>query len=91
VFALKVQGESMKDAGIMDGDLVFARQQRTAERGQIVIALMGEETTVKYFFPEGDFVRLQPANEEFDPIIIDAAMPEFSILGRVIGVMRRYN
>jgi len=91
VFALKVQGESMRDAGIMDGDMVFARQQRVAERGQIVVALMGEETTVKYFFPEGDFVRLQPANDEFDPIIIDSAMPEFSILGRVIGVMRRYN
>jgi repressor LexA len=91
VFALKVQGDSMKDAGIMDGDLVVARQQRVAERGQIVVALLGEETTVKYFHPEGPFIRLEPANETFRPIIVDAAMPDFSILGRVIGVMRRYN
>ena len=90
VFALKVQGDSMRDAGIMDGDLVFARQQRTAESGQIVIALLGEETTVKYFFPEGPFFRLQPANDAHRPIIVDASVPDFSILGRVIGVMRRY-
>ena len=91
VFALKVKGESMKDAGIRDGDLVFARQQRVAESGQMVIALIGEETTVKYFFPEGPYIRLEPANDLFKPIIVDANMPEFSILGRVIGVMRRYN
>ncbi len=91
VFALKVQGDSMKDAGIVDGDLIFARQQRVAERGQIVIALMGEETTVKYYFPEGPFIRLQPANDAYRPIIIDADIPDFSILGRVIGVMRRYH
>ena len=91
VFALKVQGDSMKDAGIMDGDLVVARQQRVAERGHIVVALIGEETTVKYFHPEGPFIRLEPANEAYRPIIVDANMPDFSILGRVIGVMRRYN
>jgi repressor LexA len=91
VFALKVQGDSMKDAGIVDGDLVFARQQRVADSGQMVIALIGEETTVKYFFPEGSYIRLQPANSSYRPIIVDADMPEFSILGRVIGVMRKYN
>jgi repressor LexA len=91
VFALKVQGDSMKDAGIVDGDLVFARQQRVADAGQMVIALIGEETTVKYFFPEGSYIRLQPANSSYRPIIVDADMPEFSILGRVIGVMRKYN
>jgi repressor LexA len=91
VFALKVHGQSMKNAGIVDGDLVFARQQRTAENGQMVIALIGEETTVKYYHHEGAFIRLQPANDDFRPIIVDANMPEFSILGRVIGVMRRYN
>ena len=91
VFALKVHGASMKNAGIVDGDLVFARQQRTAENGQMVIALIGEETTVKYYHHEGPFIRLQPANDDFRPIIVDANMPEFSILGRVIGVMRRYN
>jgi repressor LexA len=91
VFALKVQGDSMKDAGIVDGDLVFARQQRVADRGQIVIALLGEETTVKYFFPEGPYIRLQPANDAHRPIVVDASVPDFYILGRVIGVMRRYN
>jgi repressor LexA len=90
VFALRVQGDSMKDAGIFHGDLIFARQQNTAEKGQIVVALLGEETTVKYFHPDGPFYRLEPANEAFRPIVIDATMPEFSILGRVIGVMRRY-
>lgn len=90
VFALKVHGDSMKDAGIVHGDLVFARQQRVAETGQIVIALIGEETTVKYYHPEGPFIRLQPANDSFPPIIVDANMPEFSLLGRVIGVMRKY-
>ena len=91
VFALRVHGDSMKDAGIHHGDLVFARQQGTAERGQIVVALIGEETTVKYYFPEAGRVRLEPANEAFGPIIVDSSMPDFSILGRIIGVMRRYH
>lgn len=90
VFALRVQGDSMKDAGIFNGDLVFARQQNTAEKGQIVVALLGEETTVKYFHPDGPFYRLEPANDAYRSIVVDASMPEFSILGRVIGVMRRY-
>ncbi len=90
VFAVRVHGDSMKDAGIHHGDLLFARQQRDAERGQIVVALIGEETTVKYFHPEGNRIRLEPANEAFGPIIVDRTMPDFSILGRVIGVMRRY-
>jgi len=91
VFALRVHGDSMKDAGIHHGDLVFARQQNTAERGQIVVALIGEETTVKYYHPEAGRVRLEPANEAYGPIIVDSSMPDFSILGRIIGVMRRYS
>lgn len=90
VFALRVHGDSMIDAGIHHGDLVFARQQNTAERGQIVVALIGEETTVKYYFPEAGRVRLEPANEAYGPIIVDLSTPDFSILGRIIGVMRRY-
>lgn len=90
VFALKVHGDSMIDAGIHHGDLVFARQQNTAERGQIVVALIGEETTVKYYFPEAGRVRLEPANEAYGPIIVDVNTPDFSILGRIIGVMRKY-
>jgi repressor LexA len=91
VFALRVHGDSMKDAGIHHGDLVFARQQNHAERGQIVVALIGEETTVKYYFPEAGRVRLEPANEAFGPIIVDSSMPDFSVLGRIIGVMRKYH
>lgn len=91
VFALRVHGDSMKDAGIHNGDLVFARQQKTAERGQIVVALIGEETTVKYYYPESGRVRLEPANEAYGPIIVDSSMPDFSVLGRIIGVMRRYH
>ena len=90
VFALRVSGDSMKDAGIFNGDLIFARQQSQAERGQIVVALIGEETTVKYYYPEAGRVRLEPANEAYGPIIVDTATPDFSILGRIIGVMRRY-
>ena len=90
VFGVRVHGDSMKDAGIFNGDLLFARQQKTAERGQIVVALIGEETTVKYFHPEGDRIRLEPANDAYRSIIVDRSMPDFSILGRVIGVMRRY-
>jgi repressor LexA len=90
VFALRVHGDSMKDAGIHHGDLVFARQQNTAERGQIVVALIGEETTVKYYYPEAGRVRLEPANEAYGPIIVDNSTPDFSVLGRIIGVMRRY-
>jgi repressor LexA len=91
VFALKVQGDSMKDAGILNGDLLFARQQNNADRGQIVVALLGEETTVKYFYPEGNFVRLQPANDAYGPIIVGKDITEFSVLGRVIGIMRNYH
>lgn len=90
VFALRVHGDSMKDAGIHHGDLVFARQQNTAERGQIVVALIGEETTVKYYYPEAGRVRLEPANEAYGPIIVDNSTPDFSVLGRIIGVMRKY-
>jgi len=91
VFALRVHGDSMKDAGIHHGDLVFARQQNNAEPGQIVVALIGEETTVKYYYPEAGRVRLEPANEAYGPIIVDQSMPDFSVLGRIIGVMRRYH
>jgi repressor LexA len=91
VFALKVQGDSMKDAGILNGDLLFARQQSNADRGQIVVALLGEETTVKYFYPEGNYVRLQPANDAYGPIIVGKEITDFSVLGRVIGIMRNYH
>ena len=83
-YLLRVKGESMKNAGILDGDLVVVRQQETASDGDIVVALVGEEATVKRFFREADHVRLQPENEAMDPI----RSREVRILGKVVGLMR---
>jgi repressor LexA len=89
VFSLRVKGESMKDEGIMDGDLVLVRKQPSANRGEIVVALIGEEATVKKFYPERQRVRLEPANPDFGPIIVDKRAPGFSIAGVVVGLLRR--
>lgn len=89
VFALRVQGESMRDVGILDGDIVFARQQPTAQRGDIVVALIGEEATVKRFYPENGRVRLEPANPAFGPIIVEEDAPGFRIAGKVVGLIRK--
>lgn len=87
-FALRVKGESMKGAGIFDGDILFARPQSSAQKGDIVVALLEGEATVKYFRPEKDCIRLEPANPNFAPIIVEKEMP-FRILGKVIGLMRK--
>jgi len=84
-FALQVQGESMIEAGILPGDYVIVLQQATAENGEIVVALLGEEATVKRFYKEQGHVRLQPANSAMQPIITR----EMQILGRVVSVIRR--
>jgi repressor LexA len=84
-FVLRVKGDSMKDAGILEGDHVIVRQQDGAENGEIVVALVGDEATVKRFFREKDHVRLQPENETMDPI----RSREVQVLGRVVGVCRR--
>jgi repressor LexA len=83
-FLLRIRGESMKDAGILEGDLVVVREQSTAENGDIVVALLGEEATVKRFFREEDHIRLQPENEAMEPI----RSKEVKVLGRVVGVLR---
>ena len=83
-FLLRVRGESMKDAGIIEGDLVVVRPQDTASDGEIVVALVGEEATVKRFFQEEDHVRLQPENAAMEPI----RTRDVRILGRVVGLMR---
>src|ERR1700759_1153963 len=83
-FLLRVRGESMKDAGIIEGDLVVVRPQETADDGDIVVALVGEEATVKGFFQESDQVRLQPENEAMEPI----RSRDVRVLGRVVGLMR---
>ncbi|MCB9603484.1 MAG: transcriptional repressor LexA [Sandaracinus sp.] len=90
VFGLRIVGESMIDAGIHDGDYVFVRKQLTAGRGDIVIALVGDEATCKYFFSERDHIRLQPANETMAPILIPKTdWRGTQILGVVVGVYRR--
>jgi repressor LexA len=84
-FLLRVRGDSMKDAGILDGDHVVVRRQKAARNGEIVVALVGEEATVKRFFKENDHVRLQPENEQMEPI----RTRDLELLGRVVGVCRR--
>ena len=83
-YLLRVRGESMKKVGIIEGDLVVVRPQETAENGDIVVALVGEEATVKRYFRESDHVRLQPENDEMEPI----RSREVRVLGRVVGLMR---
>ncbi len=83
-YLLRISGESMKDAGILDGDYVVVRSQNTAQDGDIVVALLGEEATVKRFFKEADHIRLQPENETMEPI----RSIEVEVLGRVVGLLR---
>jgi repressor LexA len=83
-YLLRVRGESMRDVGILEGDLVVVRPQETATDGDIVVALVGDEATVKRFFQEADHVRLQPENTEMEPI----RSRDVRILGKVVGLMR---
>ena len=83
-YLLRVRGESMKDVGILEDDLVVVRPQETAEDGDIVVALVGEEATVKRFFQESDHIRLQPENASMEPI----RSRDVRVLGRVVGLMR---
>ncbi len=88
-FTLKVTGDSMKNAGIFDGDYVLVNKQRTANPGEIVVAVIGEEATVKRYFPEKGRIRLQPENDDYVPIMVDENSPDFYIAGKVVGLMRR--
>ena len=83
-FMLHVRGESMINAGIMDGDLVIVQQQPTADNGDIVVAMIDDSATVKRFYKEDGHYRLQPENDAMDPIIV----PEVSVIGKVIGLYR---
>jgi len=90
IFGLRVTGDSMVEAGIMNGDYVFVRKQAVAERGDIVVALIGDEATVKRYYPERDYVRLQPENSSMAPILVRAAdFKPTMLLGVVVGVYRR--
>lgn len=86
LFALHVSGLSMRDAGILDGDYVVAEKTPAAENGDIIVAMIDDEATVKRFFREKDRIRLQPENPDYEPIYSDHA----SVLGKVIAVMRYY-
>jgi repressor LexA len=85
-FMLRVKGESMVDAGILDGDLVLVKQQPTVANGDIAVVLIGDEATVKTFYKEKGHVRLQPQNRYMDPIIV---RENLTVLGKVIGVFRK--
>ncbi|MBL8610715.1 MAG: transcriptional repressor LexA [Myxococcales bacterium] len=90
VFGLRVHGDSMIDAGILSGDYIFVKKQLTASRGDIVVALIGDEATVKYYYPEKDYIRFQPANKTMAPILVRAVdFKPTMLLGVVIGVFRR--
>lgn len=90
VFGLKIQGDSMIEAGILNGDYIFVRKQATAERGDIVVALIGDEATCKYFYPEREYIRFQPANAAMAPILVRAVdFKSTMLLGKVVGVYRR--
>ncbi len=86
LFALHVKGESMIEAGILDGDLIIAEKTSFARNGEIVVALVEDEATVKTFFKEKGYFRLQPENQTYEPIIVT----DVEILGRVVAVMRYY-
>jgi repressor LexA len=92
LFGLRVRGESMVNAGIRDGDYVFVRKQIDAHRGEIVVALVGEEATCKYYYPEPDSIRLVPANDRMTDIIISRDdWRSTQILGVVVGLYRKMN
>lgn len=86
MFALHVRGDSMVNAAILDGDIVIVEQQPVAQNGDIVVALIEDEATVKRFYKENGHFRLQPENDNYDPIIVDT----LNILGKVTTVIRNY-
>ena len=86
LFILKVTGDSMIEAGILDGDLAIIEQKNVATNGEIVVALIENEATIKRFFKENGFIRLQPENKNYEPIIVE----DCSILGKLVGIYRAY-
>ena len=89
-FALRVKGQSMVEAGIRDGDIVLARPNLPLDQGAVVVALIGDEATVKYYYTEREHIRLEPANPSFGPIIIEKETPGFFVAGKVVGLYRSY-
>ena len=90
VFALKIKGDSMIEAGIYDGDYIFVKKQLQANRGDIVVAMINDEATVKYFHPDGDHIEFRPANAAMKPIIVrKREWKSVNLIGLVVGVYRR--
>lgn len=90
VFALKVRGDSMVEAGILDGDTIFVRPGHEVRPGSIVVALLGDEATVKYYHPEKGYIRLQPAHPTMAPLYVRRGdKRSFSLVGQVVGVFRK--
>ena len=88
-FALRVRGDSMKNAGILDGDTVIVHHDTQVRSGEIAVAVIGEEATVKRYFPRRDKILLIPENDEYQPIEVRPSDPDFRIAGKVVGVFRR--
>lgn len=89
-FFLKVKGNSMVEAGIFDGDLALIRPQPSAVNGEIVVAMVDDEATLKRFYLEKDFIRLQPENKEMEPITIHHGEAETTIIGKLLRIIRNY-
>ena len=88
-FALRVRGDSMKNAGILDGDVVIVRHDTPVRSGEIAVVLIGDEATVKRFFPRRDKLLLFPENEDYEPIEVRPTDPDVRVAGKVVGVFRR--
>jgi repressor LexA len=88
-FALRVRGDSMKNAGILDGDIVIVQHEALVRSGEIAVVLIGEEATVKRFFPRRDRILLFPENEDYEPIEVRESDPDVRVAGKVVGVFRR--
>jgi len=89
VFLLRVQGDSMIDAHIQDGDFALVKPQSNAENGEIVVALIEDEATIKRIFTERDLIRLEPANPDMEPIVVKKGEKNITIVGKVIGIFRK--
>jgi len=89
-FALKVQGDSMINAGILDGDFIIARRQHNAEPGEVIVVIIGDEITVKRYDTKGDKIMLIPENDAYETRVIKKNAPDLQIAGKVIGLIRRY-
>jgi repressor LexA len=89
VFLLRVQGDSMIEAHIQDGDFALVKPQKDAENGEIVVALIGDEATIKRIFKKRDLIRLEPANPRMEPIVVKKGEKKVTIVGKVIGIFRK--